>query len=209
MEAVKPLTAERRRAMTREHLLAAAAEVFARRGYHAATLEEVAQTAGFTTGAIYSNFASKEDLFLALAAEGERQLIEAFAAAAEPGLSPAELISSLRSVYSGASAQDRERTWQLWTEFTLHLMRDPDARRQLIDQQNVGLALVADLVRRQCDESGIDPPLPVELTARIFLALFTGLWQQQAVDGAGVDDNAFPTAVVFVTQALQALGTPK
>src|SRR5919202_3075808 len=51
---------------TRAQLLDAAAEVFARRGYHVATLEEVAAEAGYTKGAVYSNFESKEALFLAL-----------------------------------------------------------------------------------------------------------------------------------------------
>ena len=61
-----PLTPERRRQQTREHLLAAAAEVFAERGFHGASLDEVAAVAGFTKGAVYSNFKNKEDLFLAL-----------------------------------------------------------------------------------------------------------------------------------------------
>src|SRR4051795_6101133 len=51
---------------TRARLLEAAAAVFARRGYHVATLEDVAAEAGFTKGAVYSNFESKEALFLAL-----------------------------------------------------------------------------------------------------------------------------------------------
>src|SRR5436853_5449268 len=51
---------------TRARLLEAAARVFARRGFHVATLEEVAAEAGFTKGAVYSNFESKEALFLAL-----------------------------------------------------------------------------------------------------------------------------------------------
>src|SRR5918996_3044348 len=62
----EPLTPERRRAMTRQHLLEAAAIVFARKGFHEATLDEVAATAGFSKGAVYSNFKSKDDLFLAL-----------------------------------------------------------------------------------------------------------------------------------------------
>src|SRR5262249_53432660 len=62
----EPLTPERRRAMTRQHLLDAAAIVFARDGFHGATLDEVATAAGFSKGAVYSNFKSKEDLFLAL-----------------------------------------------------------------------------------------------------------------------------------------------
>src|ERR1035438_3365086 len=64
--ALEPLTPERRRQRTREHLLAAAAEVFAERGFHGASLDEVAAVAGFTKGAVYSNFKNKEDLFLAL-----------------------------------------------------------------------------------------------------------------------------------------------
>src|SRR5580765_6777154 len=63
---MEPLTPERRRAMTREHLLDAAAIVFARDGYHGASLDDVAAAAGFTKGAVYSNFKNKEDLFLAL-----------------------------------------------------------------------------------------------------------------------------------------------
>jgi AcrR family transcriptional regulator len=52
--------------MTRRHLLEAAAIVFAQKGFHAATLDEAAAAAGFTKGAVYSNFKSKDDLFLAL-----------------------------------------------------------------------------------------------------------------------------------------------
>src|SRR5437879_6422414 len=104
---LEPLTPERRRAMTREHLLAAAAEVFARRGYHGATLDEVAETAGFTKGAVYSNFTSKEDLFLALTQRREEQLIAAFEAAARPDLDPAETVQSLSSVYAGSDIEER------------------------------------------------------------------------------------------------------
>ncbi|HZD71914.1 MAG TPA: helix-turn-helix domain-containing protein, partial [Actinomycetes bacterium] len=44
----------------------AARRVFARRGYHDASVEEVAEEAGFSKGAVYSNFTSKEDLFVTL-----------------------------------------------------------------------------------------------------------------------------------------------
>src|SRR5688500_5424687 len=62
----EPLTPDRRRAMTREHLLEAAARIFSRDGFHGASLDDIAATAGFTKGAVYSNFKSKEDLLLAL-----------------------------------------------------------------------------------------------------------------------------------------------
>src|SRR5262249_59391444 len=63
----RPATRAEQQLQTRERLIDAASQVFARRGYHAATLEEVAREAGYSTGAVYSNFSGKEDLFLALA----------------------------------------------------------------------------------------------------------------------------------------------
>src|SRR2546429_772270 len=63
---VEKLTPERRRELTRSTLVDAAADVFARRGFHAASLEEIAETAGFTRGAIYKNFENKEELFFAV-----------------------------------------------------------------------------------------------------------------------------------------------
>src|SRR6266536_6336353 len=66
MATFEPLTPERRRAMTRQHLLEAAAIVFARDGFQGSSLDEIAATAGFTKGAVYSNFKSKDDLFLAV-----------------------------------------------------------------------------------------------------------------------------------------------
>src|SRR5579862_5698159 len=64
--ALEPLTPDRRRQQTRAYLLKAAEQVFSERGFHGATLDEVAAVAGFTKGAVYSNFQSKDDLFLAL-----------------------------------------------------------------------------------------------------------------------------------------------
>jgi AcrR family transcriptional regulator len=61
------LTRKERQVQTREQLVEAAARVFARRGYHRATVDEIAAEAGFTIGALYSNFETKEKLFLAIA----------------------------------------------------------------------------------------------------------------------------------------------
>src|SRR5271163_4144869 len=59
-------TPERRRQLTREALVASARDVFAQRGFHAASLEEIAEAAGFSRGAVYSNFENKEELFFAV-----------------------------------------------------------------------------------------------------------------------------------------------
>src|SRR5229473_1711943 len=57
---------EQHQAQTRELLLDTASELFARRGYRATTLNEIAEASGATTGAVYANFANKEDLFIAV-----------------------------------------------------------------------------------------------------------------------------------------------
>src|SRR5260370_22754383 len=75
---LEPLTPQRRREMTRQHLLEAAAIVFTRNGFHGSSLDEVAATAGFTKGAVYSNFKSKDDLFLALLDDRQARQAAAF-----------------------------------------------------------------------------------------------------------------------------------
>src|SRR5947208_6787622 len=76
---VQPLTPERRRELTRTALVEAAADVFAKRGFDGASLEEIAEAAGFSRGAIYSNFGSKEDLMLAVVERYNETLVDAFA----------------------------------------------------------------------------------------------------------------------------------
>src|ERR687891_576628 len=78
---VERLTPERRREMTRDALVEAAADVFARRGFHAASLNEIAESAGFTRGAIYSNFGGKEDLLIAVLDLFTRRQLQEFAEA--------------------------------------------------------------------------------------------------------------------------------
>ena len=76
--AVQPLTPERRRELTKTALVEAAADVFAKRGFEGASLEEIAEAAGFSRGAIYSNFGSKEDLMLAVVERYNETLVGAF-----------------------------------------------------------------------------------------------------------------------------------
>lgn len=69
------------RAQTRERLLDAAAEVFARKGYGAASVELIAESAGFSVGAVYSNFSGKEQLFSELMSQRAAGRVEAIVAA--------------------------------------------------------------------------------------------------------------------------------
>ena len=84
------MTREQSRANTRERLLRAARSVFARSGFHGASVEEIASEAGFSTGALYSNFSGKEDLFLVLMEREIDEYAREIADAVRPRTSVAE-----------------------------------------------------------------------------------------------------------------------
>src|SRR5438128_5855960 len=122
--AFEPLTPERRRGMTRQHLLEAAAIVFARNGFHGSTLDEVAATAGFTKGAVYSNFKSKDDLFLALLDDRIEREFTAIQSELAGGPRPREQeLPRMRDLV-------REQMWAdddwiaLYLEFVLYALRN-------------------------------------------------------------------------------------
>src|SRR5271154_2521361 len=142
---MQPLTPDRRRQQTRDYLLAAAAQVFADRGFHGASLDEVAAVAGFTKGAVYSNFKNKEDLFLALFKANYDREMDALRATLEASEVPSE------SRLSDFAALIWEQTRQpgnfglLYQEFWLYAARNPAAREQLtrLEDENVrGIAEV-------------------------------------------------------------------
>src|SRR5689334_13123417 len=124
----EPLTPERRRAMTRRHLLDAAAVVFADKGFHGATIDEVAKAAGFTKGAVYSNFTSKDDLFLALLDDrSDRQFAIVTEVLDDGPRGRGDAAPRMRElIRSGAVFSDD--TWEtLFLEFVLYARRNPEA----------------------------------------------------------------------------------
>jgi AcrR family transcriptional regulator len=127
---VQPLTPERRRQQTREHLLAAAAEVFGERGFHGASLDEVAAVAGFTKGAVYSNFKSKEDLFLALFKANYEREMQALRTTLDSEVPPESRISDFVSLIRDETRRTRNMGL-LYQEFLLYAARNPTAREQL------------------------------------------------------------------------------
>ena len=203
------LTPEKRRELTRAHLLAAAAEVFAERGFHGATLDQIADAAGFSKGAVYSNFASKDELFLALNQRQGEEMVQAYAEATADAedQTPAERIATMADVYMRLQA-DLTQTWALATEFDLYALRNPEVLEGLRAASRAVHEHVVDLVRSHFEKAGIDPPLPVEDVATLYIAIFSGLWRQRALDPDAVPDELAAAAVDLVGRAADAFGTP-
>jgi AcrR family transcriptional regulator len=160
--------------------------VFARHGYAAATLDQVADAAGFTKGAFYSNFASKEELFLALIDRSVEHEGARLAAQASGNTVP------LESARAGGSEAVDQQAWSLdWLilamEFWLHAMRHEKTRQTLADQYERFRRISTQVIAERLDALGIEPPMPPRDLAILIEAVGAGLGVQHALDPARVD----------------------
>ena len=167
-----------RKEMTRELLLDAAIEVFAEKGYHGASLDDVADAAGFTKGAVYSNFTRKSDLFRALLERETGRYDEALTETVSKV--PLELLPDVAAELLAAPEADQE-TQTLLVEFWLAAVRDASLRASLLNTADrVGAAFEDKL-----QESGAKPGFDGRELAIVFDALVTGLLMNRALDPEG------------------------
>jgi AcrR family transcriptional regulator len=199
---LEPLTQRRRRQLTREHLLAAAAQVFAERGFHGATLDEVARVAGFSKGAVYSNFESKDDLFLALFKAGyEQEMARLVATLEESDVPPADRLSDFVSLIQDES-RDAPTSPLLHLEFWLYAARNPEARARLAAIDDEAVAASADLLRTLREEEDMEPLQDPERVARVIEVLFRGISLLRIMQPEVVDDQLLKVAIEFVARGL-------
>ncbi len=190
---VERLSREESRQRTRERLLDAAAEVFNRVGYHGASLEAVAEAAGYTKGAVYSNFATKGELFVELL---ERYTKERIA------LQETILESvSLGQLADGAAAAMRQQaaeqsSWDLLQiEFWLAAMRDPELRARLVEGGADLYREVGGRLDAKAAAEGLEPPFQGEELARMLSALGSGLILQVYLEPDAIDPAMYGRAI--------------
>jgi AcrR family transcriptional regulator len=181
---------------TRERVLAAAAKVFARRGYHQATVDEIASEAGHTIGALYSNFSGKEELFLALA---DRQVAERVAEVAamgdaaegdEPGKEAAEQLRAFL---------ERDPEWPLlFYEFWSLSVRNPDLQGELAKRRDAIRDALAETLERVAKRHGFELRFPAPVLATAIAASLNGLAFERAADPKALPDEVFAEFVTAV-----------
>ncbi len=137
---------------TRKRLLAAAERIFARDGFEAARLEDIAAVAGYTRGAFYANFDDKEDIFFAILEEYVAQRIEEVNALLRKYENPKDRLQALRSHYAQI-ANDR-RVALLSLEFKLFAIRHPEAHARLRARQQGMRTCGGDFLRRITKDLG-------------------------------------------------------
>jgi AcrR family transcriptional regulator len=173
---------------TRDLLLDAALKVFSRRGYHAASVEEIAAEAGFSKGAVYSNFSSKEDLFLALIDRRFEKDAQEY-----PGIinfMTEKLISQKGPDFKESVLQDR--TWNiLMVEFFLYALRDESSRRQFATRLDQLRGVMKENLAALYAELGKKPMIPVEELPWSIFSLGVGMILQYFIDPQGLPDGVY------------------
>jgi AcrR family transcriptional regulator len=143
MSPVKPPRTRPTRGEVRDRILDAASKVFAAEGFAGATIDAIGQAAGFTKGAVYSNFGSKDELFLALLDREVEYRGEQIATALEDGGDPADVARTLsRSILD--SVQGHADYYVLFVEYWLRAVRDPELRARFIARRRAATADQAD-----------------------------------------------------------------
>jgi AcrR family transcriptional regulator len=178
------LTRKEKQAETRARLLDAAERVFLRRGLQGSSVEEIAAEAGFTRGAFYSNFESKDKLFVELL---HVRVYDRYADLAEqsqrrPGSPREQLrwgIEQMRKMYEG---KDGKWLFRLWLECLTQAARDKEFRKLAATFWSGNRALLAEGTKSAFEEVGRKPPLQPKEIATAMIALDVGLVVQHLVD---------------------------
>src|SRR6201996_1698573 len=192
------------KARTRELLLDAATRVFARKGYAGASVDDIAEAAGFTIGALYSNFSGKEDLFIELlSARSSTRMADALAIVGDSDAPIEQRRSRLADHLVEVAAQDADLA-VLEAEFWLYAMRKPDFHERLTAQFRENRDSLAALLADWAQDQGRSGAIPFEGLSTILLALFQGLVKLRRTDPALVPDDLDATAIRWVFGGLTA-----
>ncbi|WP_321814199.1 MULTISPECIES: helix-turn-helix domain-containing protein [unclassified Paraburkholderia] len=174
------LSREASQLQTRTHLLAAAKRLFVERGFGATSLRDIASEAGYTQGAFYSNFASKEELFVELMRErSTTQVTDIARALSDPSASAEDILNALEI---WAQTLDAEPEWSvLGVEFKLQGQRSPvfaAASEELLNAHRDGLAWCITQIFARMKK--VPPESPTVLAAS-FMGLSQGLALQRTL----------------------------
>ena len=153
------LSRTERREKTRHDLLDAAEACFVTRGFHATSVDEVAERAGYTKGAVYSNFASKEDLFFGV----YQRRIDHVLTDVVPGLRQAGAVRAFDTLATGTiQRRESDDGWlAVFFEFWAHVLRHPELRARFAESHSRFLEPLTDGVRQLAAERGRSLPSDV------------------------------------------------
>lgn len=194
---------EAQRLATREKLMSSALHAFARDGLDGASIDQIAAEAGYTKGAFYANFESKDDLCLTLLRERFAQRLAQLRALLADG---SDVESQARA--AGESFADHlagDPDWQrLFLQFALRASRDDAFRDELLVRYGELREGVAELFAARADELGADSPLPPRELALMTSVMANGFALERLLDEDGTPHDLLATMLVIFFNGLRA-----
>jgi len=193
------LTRGESQAQTRQALLDTASRAFLRDGFFATSLDQVAVEAGYSKGAVYSNFRNKEQLCLAVLehihAEQTRLIERAMCG-------PADLPERLRAFQEWAERTIGDPAWTgLECEFAAHARNRPELRAELARREESVRQLLATVIDRTAKDLDAALPMPAPDAAAALLSLGIGLGVRRMVDPATPVDVLTDTLRLLLSSA--------
>ncbi len=207
-EPPRRLTRAEQQAATRAALIDAAQRIFLARGFAGASVEAIATEAGFTRGAFYSNFRSKEELFTELVRErGYRKYAELAMDSFDPARRPSarELGERLAAIQGHP---DVKWIFRLWFELIAQAGRDDELRELAAGFWTGNRALTAAVIRQVHEEEGAPLPAAPERLASALIALDIGLAIQHHIDPEAAPLDLYPELYGLLFERLIPGGSP-
>ncbi len=178
--AAEPATKRRRREETRQRLVDAALPVFARNGFERATVDEIVREAGYSKGAFYVHFESKEDLFWAMLEERIEAVQETLLGAIDIDVSVAE--NERRILTAIFSLDQQEAAWPaLFMEFAAHAARNEKVRVRLAEMYQRWHSFTVEMLRGAREAGKVRADLDIEFMASVLIALIEGTLIQSRI----------------------------
>jgi AcrR family transcriptional regulator len=195
-------TRAERQAQTREDLIDAAEELFTANGFHATSLDAVAIAAGYTKGAVYSNFSSKEDLFFAVY---ERRVARHEAHVAELFADPPDAREAILRVIEAVGDLRRRRQdgWMaVFLEFWTHVLRHPEHRARFGEAHRRAVEPFKVALERFAQQRGITLAIPADQLATSLFAMENGIGLERLTDPESADADLPVRLVELIFEGL-------
>lgn len=201
-EVVKRLTREQAKARTRERLLESASRIFIAKGFAGASVEEIAESAGFSIGALYSNFDSKEQLFLELMSARRATrfafVIEQFATT-DSEIHPS--LDQLPDLLLEVTESDQDFV-ALQSDFLRYANRDSELRRRVENQMRERSAALEGFIATALNKEGIVGATASDVTVAV-MALTQGLIRRRRIESSRVSDELFVLALRWLFDGIR------
>lgn len=183
-----------------------AARVATRRGLERASMDEVAHDAGFTKGAVYANFESKEQLFLAMLDEHFAARLADIDRVLAKGGAPEQQARQAAADFMRAIESEPE--WErLFFEFAVYAARNEGFRVELVARYRVMRERIAAMLDQRARELGIEPHVPSEQVAAMTFAMANGTALERMLEPEAVPDDLLPTMMAAFFSGLTAQAT--